>query len=170
MIKRKPNYKRPPRTNEPRSAEAAIKDALAYRGISEEVRAERIHTEWSDLVGAKISSRTRPFGVVGKLLVVEVASSAWLHELNLLRPQILAGLLQRIGEPRLFDDLKFKLAGQSGGRPPLRPRPPRPAPPPPRSPTPATGLHREEIVREVERVDDLELRELIARVRIANDK
>ncbi|HEY6179851.1 MAG TPA: hypothetical protein VIX73_35600, partial [Kofleriaceae bacterium] len=40
----------------------------------------------------------------------------------------------------------------------------RPAPPP------ATGAARERIVREASRVDDDELRELIARVRITHDR
>jgi hypothetical protein len=35
---------------------------------------------------------------------------------------------------------------------------------------PATGAAREQIVREVEVVDDAELRGLIARVRITNDR
>ena len=105
------------------------------------------------------------------MLVIEVASSAWLHELNLLRAQILAGLLERVGEPRLFDELQVPAR-----RPRAAPRRVRAAParrgrhrraPPP---IPATGLAREQIVREVERVDDAELRELIARVRIANDR
>jgi hypothetical protein len=153
-----------------RSAGDAIKSALAFHGISDKVRAERVLTEWTDLVGPKISSRTRPYGVTDRVLVIEVASSAWLHELNLLKAQILAGLVSRLGEPRLFDDLKFKLAGRSGGRPTLiRPKP-RPGPPPPRPVTPATGAAREQIVRDVEKIDDAELRDLIARVRIQNDR
>ena len=153
-----------------RSAGDAIKSALAFHGISDQVRAERVLTEWFDLIGPKIASRTRPYGVHERVLVIEVASSAWLHELNLLKAQILSGLLERVGEPRLFDDLKFKLAGRSGGRPGLiRPKP-RAGPPPPKPSTPATGAAREQIVREVEKVDDVELRELIARVRIQNDR
>ncbi len=160
--------KRPPRALEPRTAAAAVGAALQFRGITDEVRKNRLLTEWADLVGPKISSRTRPFGVVDKTLVIEVASSAWLQELNRLRTQILAGLLERLGEPRLFDELKFKLASgrtQAPVRPPSRPTTPM------RPPTqPATGLAREQIVREAEAVDDAELRELIARVRIANDR
>jgi hypothetical protein len=153
-----------------RSAADAIRSALAFRGISDKVRAERVLTEWTDLVGAKIASRTRPYGVSERVLVIEVASSAWLHELSLLKNQILTGLLSRLGEPRLFDDLRFKLAGRSGGRATLiRPKP-RPGPPPPRATKPATGAAREQIAREVEQIDDDELRELIARVRIDNDR
>jgi hypothetical protein len=161
---------RAPRALEPRTAAAAIGAALAFRGITDEIRAQRLLTEWADLVGPKISARTRPYGVDNRVLTVEVASSAWMHELNLLKTQIFTGLVERLGEPRLFDELRFKLAG---GRGPgaLRPRPPaRPAPPPRPVTPPATGLAREQIVRETEQVDDVELRELIARVRIANDR
>lgn len=153
-----------------RSAGDAIKSALAFHGISDKVRAERLLTEWAELVGPKISSRTRPYGVTDRTLVIEVVSSAWLHELTLLKAQILSGLLERLGEPRLFDKLDFKLAGRSGGRPTLiRPKP-RPGPPPPRATKPATGAAREQIARDVEQIDDDELRELIARVRIQNDR
>jgi len=161
--------KRPPRALEARSARDAVRAALEFRGVSDSVRAERLIAEWTELVGAKIASRTRPYGVSERTLVIEVASSAWLHELNLLRAQILLGLLERLGEPRLFDELKFRLAGRSGARPAPQRRP-HPPPPPPRTQIPATGAARERIVREVERVDDDELRELIARVRIAHDR
>lgn len=153
---------------EPRTAAAAIGAALQFRGITDEIRKNRLLTEWTDLVGPKISARTRPFGVVDNTLVVEVASSAWLQELTMLRAQILSGLLDRLGEPRLFEELKFKLAsGRTTApvRPPARPT--RPTQPPAQ---PATGLAREQIVREADAVDDAELRELIARVRIANNR
>lgn len=167
---KKPPPRGAPRALEARSAADAVKAALAFRGISDQVRAQRVLTEWTELVGPKIASRTRPYGVNERVLVIEVASSAWLHELNLLKAQILTGLVDRIGEPRLFDDLKFKLAGRSGARPSLiRPKP-RPAAPARPAPTPATGAAREQIAREVEKIDDDELRELIARVRIQNDR
>jgi hypothetical protein len=160
----------PPRALEPRSASAAVAAALAFHGITDQVRAQSVLAEWADLVGPKIASRTRPVGVTDRVLVVEVASSAWLHELNLLKAQILSGLLARLGEPHLFDKLELKLAGKSGARPmPIRPRP-RQAPATRAAPAPATGAAREQIVREVEKIDDDELRELIARVRIENDR
>jgi predicted nucleic acid-binding Zn ribbon protein len=161
---------RAPRAMEPRTAAAAVGAALAFRGITDGIRVSRLLTEWADLVGPKISARTRPYGVVERVLVVEVASSAWMHELNLLRSQILAGLHERLGEPRLFDELRFKLAGGRGAAAPRARPPARPAQPPRPAPQPATGLAREQIIRDTEKVDDAELRELIARVRIANDR
>jgi len=151
-------------------ASDAVAAALALHGITDQVRAGRLITEWSDLVGPKIAQRTRPDGVTDRLLWVEVATSAWLHELNLLRPQLLKGLLERLGEPRLFDDLRFRLVGRHR-REPVALRAARKPPPPPRPiPPPASGVARERIVREAAVVDDDELRELIARVRITHDR
>ena len=160
---------RPPRALEPRTAAAAVGAALAFRGITDEIRASRLLTEWAELVGPKISARTRPSGVFDRVLVVEVASSAWMQELNLLRAQIFTGLVERLGQPRLFDELRFKLASGRGAALPRKP-PARPAQPPRPAAQPATGLAREQIIRDTEQVDDAELRELIARVRIANNR
>ncbi len=169
-MKRDPLRSKYGRTREVLPAAQAIAAALAFHGITDEIRANRLLTEWSDLVGPKISQRTRPHGVTDRVLVIEVASSAWLHELNLLKPQLLGGLVERLGPPTLFDDLKFRLAGKTR-RDPVQLRGPKRPPPPPRPPTiPASGAARERIVREVERVDDIELRELIARVRITHDR
>ena len=156
-----------------RTAREAVGAALAFHGVTDEVRAERLIAEWNDYVGERIAKRTRPIAIENRVLEIEVASSAWLHELSLLRAQILAGLLERVGTPRLFDDLKFRIAGRSRERSlvrataPQRLRPPaaqKPAVPP------ASGLEREQILRETEQIDDDELRELIARVRISNNK
>jgi predicted nucleic acid-binding Zn ribbon protein len=166
----KPAYLKPPRAMTWRRAGEAVGAALAFRGITDAVRGERLLAEWLDFVGARIAARTRPDGIYDRVLVIEVASSAWLHELNLLRAQILAGLLERVGEPRLFDELKFKIAGRVNRRPTSTVRPRAAAKPAAPEIAPATGLAREQIVRETEAVADVELRELIRRVRIANDR
>ena len=151
------------------TAARAITNVLSLHGIADEVRAGRLVTEWIELVGPKIAQRTRPDGVHDRILWIEVATSAWLQELNLLKPQLLGNLVERLGEPRLFDDLKFRLAGRGNKKPLVMPRArPRPVPKP--LPPPASGEARENIVREVASVDDEELRELIARVRITHDK
>jgi predicted nucleic acid-binding Zn ribbon protein len=161
--------KRLPRVGAAQTASQAVAAALELHGITDQVRAGRVITEWTELVGPKIAQRTRPDGVTDRILWVEVATSAWLHELNLLRPQLLASLRDRLGAPPLFDDLKFRLTGGRRREPialraPRRPIAARPAPPP------ATGAARERIVREAGTVDDDELRELIARVRITHDR
>lgn len=168
--------KKAPRRGPPRSlgvttAAAAVTSVLTLRGIADAVRGERVISEWTDLVGAKIAQRTRPDGISDRVLWVEVSSSAWMHELNLLRPQLVRGLLERLGEPRLFDEVRFRLAGRHRRGPTVPPLP-RPAPGPGRqlSGIPASGAAREAIERETSIVDDDDLRALIARVRIAHDR
>jgi hypothetical protein len=169
-VRRKPPYKGPPRALGATRAGDAVAKALALHGLSEEIRGQRLLTEWSDLVGPKIATRTRPDGITDRVLWIEVATSAWMHELNMLRPQLVKGLTERLGEPRLFDDVRFKLAGRNRRATLTVPGARRPPPPPRPLPMPATGVAREKIVREVATVDDAELRELIARVRITHDK
>lgn len=161
---------RVPRTLATVPAADAVAAALQLRGITDEIRANRVLTEWSDLVGPRIAARTRPDGVVDRLLWIEVATSAWLQELNLLRPQLLRGLTERLGLPALFDDLRFRLAGRTRRDAVVLRGAPRPPPPPRPVTPPATGAAREQIVREASAVDDEELRELIARVRIVHDR
>ncbi|MEO8706528.1 MAG: DUF721 domain-containing protein [Kofleriaceae bacterium] len=161
---------RPPRALEAVMASAAVARALTLHGISDEIRANRLLTEWSDLVGPKIASRTRADGIRDRVLWIEVVTSAWMHELNLLRPQIIAGLVERLGDPRLFDDIKFRLAGRSRKSPVTLKAPTGPPAKRIVALFPATGAAREAIVRDVAHVDDEELRELIARVRITHDK
>ncbi|HWO21334.1 MAG TPA: DUF721 domain-containing protein [Kofleriaceae bacterium] len=163
--------KRPPRALAVTTAGDAVRAALEFRGLADDVRGERVIAEWTELVGPRIAQRTRPDRIAERVLWIEVATAAWLHELNHLRPQLLRGLSERLGEPALFDDLRLRLA--SGGRRDraIVPRGRRAAPAPPRPAVrPATGAAREAIVREVAAVDDEELRELIARVRITNDR
>jgi hypothetical protein len=167
-VKRKPP--KIPRALETVAAAKAIGRALEIHGLSDEIRAGRLITEWTELVGPKIAQRTRPDGIHDRTLWIEVATSAWMHELNLLRAQLVQGLFERLGQPRLFDDVKFRLAGRHR-REPIALRAPRRPPKPARPlPPPATGATREAIVREVAEVDDAELRELIARIRITHDK
>jgi hypothetical protein len=169
-VKRPPPRKGTIRTLETQSAAQAILRALKHHGLSDEIRGQRVLTEWSELVGPKVAARTRPDGISERVLWVEVATSAWLHELNMLKAQLLKGLIERLGEPRLFEDIRFKLAGRSRREATTVPKPREPAPLPLPSGIPATGARREQIVSEVASVDDEELRELIARVRITNDR
>lgn len=146
---------------------------LAQHGLTEAVRTYRIAAEWDELVGERIARRTRPTGISRRVLYVQVASSAWLHELGLMKAQLLDVLWDALGEPRLFDDLTFKLAGKSrapADAPGTAPMP-RPPPRPRKQPPPAAGgADRERILSETAAVDDDELRDLIARVRTRHNR
>lgn len=150
-----------------------VRRIVDYYRLNADLRQEQLFSDWPSLVGDKVGARTRPDTIVDRVLIVEVASSAWLHELRLIRPKIVSDLIDRLGTPRLFDDIRFVLAGERKHR---RPQTRRPTPrmkqaaPPAPPPTPASGEHLREIISDASKVEDEELRELIARVRIKHDK
>lgn len=159
----------PPRARISRKAAAAIADAIAVRGLTEELREERVVAEWLELAGERIARRARPLGIDHRVLKIEVSSAAWMHELSLLKPRLLADLLARLGEPRMFDDLKLVLAGRAKPGP-AAPKPRIHVVPPAPVNVAATGPARAAIERDVAAVDDPELRALIAQVRIKNGR
>jgi predicted nucleic acid-binding Zn ribbon protein len=63
---------------------------------------------WGPTVGEAISRNARPSAFKGKLLLVEVTSSAWIHELQYLKPDIIKKLNEAMGEA-LVEEIKFKI-------------------------------------------------------------
>ncbi len=62
---------------------------LDDRGLSPALERQGVLLEWPDAVGEAIARVTTPRSVSGDTLVVEVRSSAWLMELNLMKREIL---------------------------------------------------------------------------------
>lgn len=168
------------RKKEAVQASDAIAQAIAEAGLTAPVRAHRILTEWREMVGDRIAARTWPDGLDHqqhkKVLWVRVASSAWLHELTLVRNQILEGIHAVLGDPRLVDELRLHLGARkqvddddvlakaAQARYYRKRPPPRPLPPP------ATGAAKARIDQETAAVDDPELRALINAVRTRHDR
>jgi len=65
--------------------------------------------EWDERVGEKIARVTRPVRVDGAVLFVEVRSSAWMMELEMMKPTILERLNEGRSEGRI-EKIRFRLA------------------------------------------------------------
>jgi predicted nucleic acid-binding Zn ribbon protein len=82
---------------------------LEKSGLRDPVlRAEAVD-EWDERVGSAIAKVTRAQGIRGAAMIVEVRSSAWLMELNLMKEDI----LRRVNEGRreaLIEKIVFVLA------------------------------------------------------------
>ena len=63
---------------------------------------------WDDVVGRAIAENARPAAFKGKLLLVHVASSPWIHQLQFLKKEIIEKLNAALGQ-ELIKDLKFKI-------------------------------------------------------------
>jgi predicted nucleic acid-binding Zn ribbon protein len=63
---------------------------------------------WDRVVGDVVSNNAKPAAFKGRLLLVYVTSSAWLHQLQFLKREIIDKLNEALGKARI-DDLKFKI-------------------------------------------------------------
>ena len=69
---------------------------LEEEGVGPELARQSAVDEWAERVGPKIAEVTRARSVADATLVVEVRSSAWLMELNMMKSEI----LRRVNEGR----------------------------------------------------------------------
>jgi predicted nucleic acid-binding Zn ribbon protein len=85
-----------------------IEGVLRSRGLAEGVERAAVLPEWPELVGPQIARVARPVGFDRATLFVEVRSSAWLMELQMMERRILARL--NAGRRRgKFEKIVFRL-------------------------------------------------------------
>jgi len=63
---------------------------------------------WDSIVGDVISQNAKPAAFKGRVLLVHVSSSTWIHQLQFLKKEMIAKLNHALGKT-LIDDLKFKI-------------------------------------------------------------
>jgi predicted nucleic acid-binding Zn ribbon protein len=78
-------------------------------GLQGELERQSALEQWDEIVGEGIARVTRPQGVARGVLYVEVRSSAWITELNLMRHDLLARLNAGRSEGRI-ERIVFRLA------------------------------------------------------------
>jgi len=82
-----------PRDKRPQPISAAISKFLEEAGIRERVEQASVVPEWPSLVGGQIAAVTEPLSVTADgVLFVAVKTHAWMSELSLLEPELLASL------------------------------------------------------------------------------
>ena len=68
----------------------------------------QIWSLWDSAVGDVIAKNTKPEAFKGKLLLVLVNSSPWMHQLQFLKKDIINKVNQALGK-ELVQDIKFKI-------------------------------------------------------------
>ena len=63
---------------------------------------------WDKAVGNVIAENTRPYAVKGKLLMVNVISSTWMHHLQFLKKDMTNAINGSIGKT-VIEDIIFKI-------------------------------------------------------------
>lgn len=82
----------PNRRGDPSRISDVLGDVLESAGAREGVLRQQVLEGWPEVVGEGIARVTHPRSVDGGTLIVEVRSSPWLMELNLMKGQIMARL------------------------------------------------------------------------------
>ena len=68
----------------------------------------RVWNVWDGIVGEVISKNAKPAAFKGRILLVYVTSSTWVHQLQFLKKEMITRLNEALGKV-LIDDLKFKI-------------------------------------------------------------
>jgi predicted nucleic acid-binding Zn ribbon protein len=81
------------RGDKPERVDRVLSRVLDERGFSGRLEQARVVAEWPALVGNHIAGATRAESVSGNsVLIVSVKTNAWMSELALLEPEILAAI------------------------------------------------------------------------------
>lgn len=92
----------------------ALSRMLERLGVAREVASQSAIPRWEETVGPRIAGVTRAKAVSSGVLFVEVRSSAWLNELNLMRREIMKRLNAGQEEARI-DRIIFTLSEDGPG-------------------------------------------------------
>jgi predicted nucleic acid-binding Zn ribbon protein len=93
----------------PVRVDRVLAEVLEEAGVLRQVRRMEVLDLWPELVGEQLARVTKARAVDGGTLIVEVKSSAWLMELNMMRGDFLRRVNERLEEVPL-DKIVFVLA------------------------------------------------------------
>jgi predicted nucleic acid-binding Zn ribbon protein len=79
---------------------------LRELGLEDTARGWRAVSEWPEMVGPRVASHSRAVGFRDGTLQVEVEGSAWMHELGVLKRELLRTINRRLGS-ELVRDVRF---------------------------------------------------------------
>lgn len=83
---------RNPGNDRPQLVGELVSRYLDRKGLTAKVEAASVVPEWDTLVGPGIAAVTRPIRVSDGTLIVGVATSAWMMELNLMKAELMRRL------------------------------------------------------------------------------
>lgn len=86
-----------------------LSPTLKRQGIRDGDKQMAIYKKWGEVVGDAVSRNTQPIRFSHGILTVAVSSAAWLHNLSMMKPQILHNLGQSFGKDMVLD-IRFKTA------------------------------------------------------------
>lgn len=74
----------------------------------------QIQAVWPRVAGAAVAAEAEPVAERGGVVTVACSSALWAHELELLAPELLEHLRERLGGAIRVRELRFTTAGRGG--------------------------------------------------------
>ncbi len=96
----------------PVRVDSVLAALLEKHGVKEQVERMSVLNLWPELVGEHVAEVTKAKGVSEATLFVEVRTSAWLMELNIMKGEFLVRVNERLGDVPL-ERIVFVLAETS---------------------------------------------------------
>jgi predicted nucleic acid-binding Zn ribbon protein len=90
---------------------------LRHQRSEKTVDLDRLWDNWAGVVGDAVAANTRPQAIKGRILLVYVSSSVWVHQLQFLRAEMIANINQFLDSERI-GDIKFKIGPTGSSFPP----------------------------------------------------
>ena len=85
----------------PKKVDGLLEGLLKKHGVEDQVRRMDVLELWPEIVGEHVAGVTKAKGVDEATLFVEVRSSAWLMELNMMKGEFLRRVNERLPETPL---------------------------------------------------------------------
>ena len=85
-----------------------IGDVLKKYRLETDAELVQVWRVWDTIVGNVIAQNAKPAAFKGRILLVHVTSSTWLHQLQFLKKDMIDKLNDTLGKT-LIEDLKFKI-------------------------------------------------------------
>jgi len=139
-----------------------LQDILKKHNISIDSEEQRLIEIWDRAVGLQISAHTRPEKLKRNTLFVKVSSSVWMHQLHILKNDIMEKINTLLGK-ELVKNVHFSI-GEIPSSPSRNPYPPSFSP----ESYPLRDKEKKVIEKHTSSVKDQELKEILQRVMTKN--
>ena len=87
---------------------SVIAKVLDRRHSPTDMELTRVWELWEKIVGRAVAQNAQPSAFKGKLLLVDVVSSAWLQQLRFIKADIIIRVNEAFGKD-IVDDIKFRI-------------------------------------------------------------
>lgn len=85
-----------------------VREVIKKLGSGNISKAEILNSSWAKAVGEDNARHAKPVEIKGKIIIVHVDSSSWLHKLTIEKARLLTQLKYDLGED-FFEDIKLRI-------------------------------------------------------------